>query len=483
MVEGRRRWIVLAALLAALLLGGAPAASAAARDGGPPSVVRADLITHVFPEIGHRVVAVALRYDRPVRVRAGSAAARAAFGVTATLDGVAAPRTVTDVYSSSEPPDDAGRARPGTGRHLVLELDPADPNASVNYTTADGANAPYALDGAYRVEQTAAVRDERGGTLPAEPFAIENDGVVEPVVDDFVRRSFTGADGTRLAFRLYRPDAPRRGRSYPLVLFLHGGGETGSPLATPANVVQITANRGAIVWATPERQAEDPAFVVAPQLPGRTSQWTEPAIEAALLGIVERLAAAHPIDRDRIYLTGLSRGGRGAVDLLSRNPETFAGSLLAAARAQDDDVSMVPAMASVPLWLTHAADDPVVPYAGSVDIANAIEATGAPVTRGEWPGDNSRGPAQDRAAEAAARALLARARRRGATRSSPPTRRAPWRSTRTSRGGRCTRPTRCSTGSSTRSAEKSRVDSRLTGTPPAGKLRASVGERIGSWMT
>ena len=72
---------------------------------------------------------------------------------------------------------------------------------------------------------------------------------------------------------------------------------------------------------------------------------------------------------------------------------------------------MVPAMAPVPLWLTHAADDPVVPYAGSVDIANAIEATGAPVTRGEWAGDNSRGPAQDRAAEAAARDLLARARR------------------------------------------------------------------------
>ena len=30
----------------------------------------------------------------------------------------------------------------------------------------------------------------------------------------------------------------------------------------------------------------------------------------------------------------------------------------------------------VPLWLTHAIDDPVVPYQGSVDIANTLEARG-----------------------------------------------------------------------------------------------------------
>ena len=64
----------------------------------------------------------------------------------------------------------------------------------------------------------------------------------------------------------------------------------------------------------------------------------------------------------------------------------------------------------MPLWLTHAADDPVVPYAGSVDIANALAAAGARVTRGEWAGDNSAAPAHDQAAEAAARRLLSQAR-------------------------------------------------------------------------
>ena len=321
MVEGRRRWIVLAALLAALLLGGAPAASAAARDGGPPSVVRADLITHVFPEIGHRVVAVALRYDRPVRVRAGSAAARAAFGVTATLDGVAAPRTVTDVYSSSEPPDDAGRPRPGTGRYLVLELDPADANASVNYN--DRRRRERALRAGRRLPR----RADRGGPRRARRHAAGG------AVRDRERRG-RGARRRRLRAPLVhrrRRDAarlpalpagaPRRGRSYPLVLFLHGGGETGSPLATPANVVQITANRGAIVWATPERQAEHPGVRRRAAAPGAHVAVDRAGDRGG--GPGDRSSGSgtrYPIDRDRIYLTGLSRGGRGAVDLLSRNP-------------------------------------------------------------------------------------------------------------------------------------------------------------------
>jgi predicted peptidase len=404
------RWIALVAVLAAFVLGAAPAASA---DDDPPSIVRADLVTHVFPEIGHRVVAVALRYDRAVSVRAGSAAARSAFTVSATIDGVTASRTVTDVYSRGELPGDTWRARGEPGRYLIVELDAADANAAANGNSADGATAPRDLRGAYTIDQTASVRDARGQELPPPPFALENDGVVQPVVDDFGRRAFTDAAGTRLAFRFFRPETLQRGRTYPLVLFLHGGGETGTPQAAPANVTQITANRGAIVWATPERQAKHPAFVVAPQLPGRTSQWTEPAIQSAVMALLDRLRKRHPIDADRIYLTGLSRGGRGAVEFLSNFPATFAGSLLAAARAEGDDVSAVPAFASVPLWLTHAADDPVVPYAGSVDIANALEAAGAPVTRGEWAGDNSAGTAQDRAAEAAARQLLARARASG----------------------------------------------------------------------
>ena len=384
------RLLTLVLVLMGLVL--APAASAVEPE-------RADVVTHVFPETGHRVVAVALRYDEPLHVRRGSPA-RAAFTVSAE----GTPRTVLDVYSSPALPGDDWRGDARPGRYLIIELDPADASAAVNGNSADGATAPRDLDGAYTVTQTAAFRDDRGQTLTPPPYALENDGVVQPVVDSFERRAFTDAAGTRLAFRLYRPRETRR--PVPLVLVLHGGGETGSPQVKPANVTQITANRSALVWAT----RHEPAYVVAPQLPGRTSQWTEPAIQAAVLALLDRMAGAYRIDTDRVYLTGLSRGGRGAVEFLSNQPDRFAGSLLAAARAENDDVSQVPAFVKVPLWLTHAIDDPVVPYQGSVDIANTLETAGARVTRGTWAGDNSAGPAQDQAAETAARRLLGQAR-------------------------------------------------------------------------
>ena len=96
------------------------------------------------------------------------------------------------------------------------------------------------------------------------------------------------------------------------------------------------------------------------------------------MALVDRLAKTLP-DRPRPDLPHRPvPRGRGAIEFLANNPRTFAGALLAAARAENDDVSEVAKFARVPIWFTHAADDPVVPYQGSVDLANALEAAGTP---------------------------------------------------------------------------------------------------------
>ena len=53
------RWITAVAVVFGLLAGPAGAAE----------VERVDLVTHVFPETGHRVVAVQVRYDGPASPR------------------------------------------------------------------------------------------------------------------------------------------------------------------------------------------------------------------------------------------------------------------------------------------------------------------------------------------------------------------------------------------------------------------------------
>ena len=175
-----------------------------------------------------------------------------------------------------------------------------------------------------------------------------------------------------------------------------GGGERGAN-----NISQITANQGAVAFARPRRQASDPSYVLAPQVPVG-SRWTTPEIQAALLELVDRIVATHPIDRDRLYLTGLSMGGIGGFDILPKHPDLFAGALLIAVTG---DPARMPLMRDVPLWATHSIDDPTVNYTtGTLALINALEAAGARVTRGEWRGD-----LPDRAAEAEALRLWAQA--------------------------------------------------------------------------
>lgn len=390
-VRNRCRLVVLLSTVLLMLFSTASVASARAAEAN--RLLRADLITEVQP-LGWRVVAVALEYESPVRLgRAGIP--DAAFTVTATLNGVTAGRTVVDVYVNNRAERDIRGAPGRAGRFVIIELSANDPNAGGLFWTGV-MNEPYPLVGAYAIRQTRDITDAQGRVvLPASPFAVTNQGVISPVVDDFVSMVYTDAAGTSLPFRLFRPRTVRE-RTYPLVVFLHGSGERGTN-----NLTQITANQGAVAFAAPRRQATDPSFVLAPQAPPGLN-WTTPAIQAALLELIDVVAGNHPVDRDRLYLTGLSMGGIGAFDILPRHPDMFAAALLIAARG---DVTRMPLMTDVPLWATHSVDDPTVDYTtGTLALINALEAAGAPVTRGEWPGN-----LPERAAEREAQRLWAAA--------------------------------------------------------------------------
>ncbi len=361
------------ALLLGLLVWPGGAASARAVDGN--GVVRADIITEVQP-LGRRIVAVAVQYDTPIHLRGGSIPT-STFEVTATLNGVTAVRGVVDVYvnARAERHPQGGQDR-RSGRFVIIELGDAGPGGA-------------AAAGAVMVRQIADIVDAHGRVqLPASPFAVTNQGVITAIVDSFASLTYTDSAGTTLPFRLFRPQT-RPGRTYPLVVFLHGAGERGTN-----NLSQMTANQGAVTFAAPRRQATDPSFVLAPQAPADLN-WTTPKIQAALLELIDTVTGRHPVDRDRLYLTGLSMGGIGSFDILPRRPDMFASALLVAARG---DVTQMPLMTRVPVWATHSVDDPIVNYTtGTLALVNALEGAGARTTRGEWPGNLSEPEAESRA--------------------------------------------------------------------------------------
>ena len=385
------RFIVLALIALAGLV---PSAHAAA-PAPPNTVVRTDVITEVNP-LGWRVAAVAVEYSKPINVGATDIP-NAAFTVNATINGVTAPRTVTDVYTSDVAEIDTRGPKGTPGRYLIIELDQNDRNAGALVYSA-GRNEPIPLTGAYAVRQTQDVTDGSRVRLRATPYALTNQGQINPLVDDFISAAFTDSANTTINFRLLQPQARPADRrdGFPLVVFLHGGGERGAN-----NISQITANQGAVAFAKPERQASDPAYVLAAQVPVGAA-WTTPTQQAALIELIDTLVAGNPIDPDRIYVTGMSLGGIGTFDLLTKYPDKFAGALPIAAAG---DVTKMPLIKDVPIWASHSIDDPTVGYtAGTLALMNALDAAGALTTRGQWAGNLA-----DRTAEAEALRLWAQA--------------------------------------------------------------------------
>ncbi|MBE2317832.1 phospholipase [Solirubrobacter sp. CPCC 204708] len=372
------RFIVLALVALAGLVPTA-VAQAAPAPAPPNTVVRTDVITEVNP-LGWRVAAVAIEYRKPINLGTAQIPNQA-FTVTATINGTTAPRTVTAVYTSDAPELDTRGPKGTPGRLIIIELDQNDPNAGA-LVYAQGRNEPIPLTGAYAVRQTQPITDDRGRTrLPAAPYALTNQGQINPLVDDFISANFTDSANTTINFRLLQPQAQpaHRKDGFPLVVFLHGGGERGA-----SNLTQITANQGAVAFARPERQASDPAYVLAAQVPaGQT--WTTPTQQRALIELIDTLTASNPIDTDRIYVTGMSLGGIGTFDILQNNPGKFAAALPIAAAG---DPTRMPLIKHVPIWATHSIDDPVVSYTnGTLALFNALDAAGTLTTRAQWAGN------------------------------------------------------------------------------------------------
>ncbi|MEM1126818.1 MAG: alpha/beta hydrolase-fold protein [Bacteroidota bacterium] len=200
----------------------------------------------------------------------------------------------------------------------------------------------------------------------------------QSIVDQFERRSLT-RDGLTVPYRLFVPADYDSAQAYPLVLALHGAGERGDD-----NERQIRPHRLATSWADPVNQARRPAFVVAPQVP-RDARWTADAppsttafndVQLATLAILDSLEVEFNIDLDRVYVVGLSMGGHGVWDFISRRPERFAAAVpmsgIGYAEAAED-------IRHIPIWAFHGESDTVVRVQGSRGPIHALEDLGRDV--------------------------------------------------------------------------------------------------------
>ena len=405
-MPNRREFLVTAAGVAAAGATASLSLSVQAREQDNPAD-NATAITEVYGD-GMRLMGVSVEYRRPVNAAQIKAADYRVEG-----------RTIREVYVSRTPAGTPYRS----GRYVVIELNPDEagallvvkhPPAGKDASAAAGQNADEAsgnaaVTGAGSASGTASgntaaadagkgpgnagEKQEAAPTLKAARATV----IVEPsngqgsaqmlttsrtvnrVFDDFQHFEYRDeATGKTVRYNLFAPRNRRAGQRYPLVLFMHDAGVTGSNVEAT-----LYQGDGAIAWARPEAQSRNPCFVLAPQFDeiiadddNRTSGYLD-----ATINLVRQLTSDLPIDENRIYTTGQSGGGMMSIAMNIKYPDFFAASYLVACQWNADLITQN--MAGVKWWITVSQDDAKA-YPGQTAIVEKLAEYGARVARGEW---------------------------------------------------------------------------------------------------
>ena len=173
----------------------------------------------------------------------------------------------------------------------------------------------------------------------------------------------------KVKYLLYLPKqySMDQSKKWPMILFLHGSGESGDDLEK----VKVHGPPKLV-----EQGKEIPFIIVSPQSPG--GGWNIEALDALLNEVTSKYA----VDQDRLIVTGLSMGGFGTWSLALEFPNRFAaiapicgGGIPARARR----------LRNTPAWVFHGAKDPVVPLKASQDMVDALKAAGGDVKFTVYP--------------------------------------------------------------------------------------------------
>jgi predicted peptidase len=102
-----------------------------------------------------------------------------------------------------------------------------------------------------------------------------------------------------------------------------------------------------------------------------------------VLALVEETAQKHPIDRARIYVTGISMGGFGTWDLLARSPQAWAAAIPVCGGG---DPKAAAKFKDIPIRIFHGGADDVVPPESSELMAAALKGMGGKSELTLYPG-------------------------------------------------------------------------------------------------
>jgi predicted peptidase len=193
----------------------------------------------------------------------------------------------------------------------------------------------------------------------------------ENVVKNVVNKRVTTNFLIDYEYVLEFPKEPvQDGKLLPLIVFLHGSGERGDS-------VELVRVHGP--WAFAAKSEDFPFILLAPQCK-KGKSWDPVTLDLFL----DEIISSYPIDTDRIYLTGLSRGGFGTWDWAIYRPDRFA-AIAPVCGASNFHVLNANLLKDIPAWVFHGALDDIVSVSFSANLVRELRNLDADISFTVYP--------------------------------------------------------------------------------------------------
>lgn len=190
----------------------------------------------------------------------------------------------------------------------------------------------------------------------------------------FIDKVHKDADGKEAKYVVFIPQDYKGDKEYPVILFLHGAGETGTDGKKQAQTGLGNAIR---------KNEKNFGFItIFPQSQDRN--WRAGSKDAdRALKILEATMKEYKTDSKRVYLTGLSMGGYGTWSLAAAYPTKWAAI---APVCGGGDPKAAEKFKDLPCWCFHGDADKAVAVEKSREMIEALKKAGGKPEYTEYPG-------------------------------------------------------------------------------------------------
>jgi predicted peptidase len=231
--------------------------------------------------------------------------------------------------------------------------------------------------------------------------------ITSKVIDSLlVKHIFNASNELEMPYRLFSPQNKDKTEK-PLVVFLHGRGDRGTDNSSKIyREAGFLTNSNSLL--TKKMQEKYPCYILIPQCSDKTeneewAKWVGNSPKTPFKGIgengtytmnqtpsdsgkaaielIEKTIKDHNINPNRVYLVGLSMGGFGTWEFVSRKPELFAAAIPMAGYS---DPSQIENIKHIPFWIFHGNKDQWNPVEGSRNMYKLLSEQNADVSYTEY---------------------------------------------------------------------------------------------------